>query len=142
MDKTKVDKIIQTGQNWKTEKQDHTEDLVRSIIYCKEWTENACNIATTTSTILVVVVILLLLLFDENIFIKIILRMIRYLKIFWKYRVSNYENVTQLHSLTFETTQNTNTDKTQYWYVWTKFNDKNYGKNVLNVNWCYLYFGN
>ena len=40
--------------------------------------------------------------------------MIRYLKIFWKYRVSNYENVTQLHSLTFETTQNTNTDKTQY----------------------------
>ena len=28
--------------------------------------------------------------------------MIRYLKIFWKYRVSNYENVTQLHSLTFE----------------------------------------
>ena len=79
-DQTKVDKIIQTGQNIKTEKQDHTEDLVRSIIYCKEWNENACNIATTTSTILVVVVILLLLLFDENIFIKILLRMIRYLK--------------------------------------------------------------
>ena len=36
MDKTKVDKIIQTGQNIKTEKQDHKEDLVRSIIYCKE----------------------------------------------------------------------------------------------------------